>query len=45
MPGVCCVPSPVVPVASGGEALVELAVRLRDGTLPDVALVDVACRT
>ncbi|MYS89607.1 MULTISPECIES: fused response regulator/phosphatase [Streptomyces] len=31
----------VVPVASGGEALVELDVRLRDGTLPDVALVDV----
>ncbi|MFF9116059.1 SpoIIE family protein phosphatase [Streptomyces massasporeus] len=31
----------VVPVASGGEALMELDVRLRDGTLPDVALVDV----
>ncbi|GAA2918023.1 hypothetical protein GCM10011428_37570 [Streptomyces violaceus] len=31
----------VVPVASGGEALVELDVRLRDGALPDVALVDV----
>ncbi|MFE5759090.1 SpoIIE family protein phosphatase [Streptomyces massasporeus] len=31
----------VVPVASGGEALIELDVRLRDGTLPDVALVDV----
>ncbi|MZF84289.1 fused response regulator/phosphatase [Streptomyces sp. SID5643] len=31
----------VVPVASGGEALVELDVRLREGTLPDVALVDV----
>lgn len=31
----------VVPVASGAEALVELDVRLRDGTLPDVALVDV----
>jgi serine phosphatase RsbU (regulator of sigma subunit)/DNA-binding response OmpR family regulator len=31
----------VVPVAGGGEALVELDVRLRDGTLPDVALVDV----
>ncbi|MGW2520990.1 SpoIIE family protein phosphatase [Streptomyces sp. NPDC001617] len=31
----------VVPVASGGEALVELDVRRRKGTLPDVALVDV----
>ncbi|MBK3647216.1 fused response regulator/phosphatase [Streptomyces sp. MBT33] len=31
----------VVPVASGGEALVELDVRLRKGTMPDVALVDV----
>jgi len=31
----------VVPVASGGEALVELDVRLRKGILPDVALVDV----
>ncbi|MET9380852.1 fused response regulator/phosphatase [Streptomyces sp. NPDC002928] len=31
----------VVPVASGREALVELDVRLRSGTLPDVALVDV----
>ena len=31
----------VVAVASGGEALVELDVRLRKGTLPDVALVDV----
>ncbi|MCT9111840.1 SpoIIE family protein phosphatase [Streptomyces mirabilis] len=31
----------VVPVASGSEALVELDVRLRKGTLPDVALVDV----
>lgn len=31
----------VVPVASGEEALVELDVRLRSGTLPDVALVDV----
>ncbi|MDN3020689.1 fused response regulator/phosphatase [Streptomyces sp. S.PB5] len=31
----------VVPVASGGEALAELDVRLRKGTLPDVALVDV----
>ncbi|WAZ21286.1 fused response regulator/phosphatase [Streptomyces cinnabarinus] len=31
----------VVPVASGGEALVELDARLHDGALPDVALVDV----
>ncbi|MGW7258856.1 SpoIIE family protein phosphatase [Streptomyces sp. NPDC054834] len=31
----------VVPVASAGEALVELDVRLRTGALPDVALVDV----
>lgn len=31
----------VVPAASGQEALVELDVRLRRGTLPDVALVDV----
>ncbi|MGW0337167.1 SpoIIE family protein phosphatase [Streptomyces sp. NPDC003011] len=31
----------VVPVATGAEALVELDVRLRKGTLPDVALVDV----
>ncbi|MBV1941052.1 fused response regulator/phosphatase [Streptomyces sp. BV286] len=31
----------VVPVASGHEALVELDARLRRGTLPDVALVDV----
>ncbi|NEB75734.1 response regulator, partial [Streptomyces sp. SID14478] len=31
----------VVPVASAGEALVELDVRLRAGALPDVALVDV----
>ncbi|SNX57961.1 response regulator receiver domain-containing protein [Streptomyces sp. TLI_55] len=31
----------VVPVASGAEALAELDVRLRKGTLPDVALVDV----
>ncbi|MFF4013824.1 SpoIIE family protein phosphatase [Streptomyces sp. NPDC001843] len=31
----------VVPVASAGEALVELDVRLREGALPDVALVDV----
>jgi CheY-like chemotaxis protein len=31
----------VVPVASAGEALVELDVRLHAGTLPDVALVDV----
>ncbi|MEV7730924.1 fused response regulator/phosphatase [Streptomyces sp. NPDC088921] len=31
----------VVPVASGGEALAELDTRLRKGTLPDVALVDV----
>ncbi|GAA3805226.1 SpoIIE family protein phosphatase [Streptomyces chiangmaiensis] len=31
----------VVPVASGGEALTELGLRLRQGTLPDVALVDV----
>ncbi|MEU1410294.1 SpoIIE family protein phosphatase [Streptomyces sp. NPDC049097] len=31
----------VVPVASGGEALTELDLRLRRGTLPDVALVDV----
>ncbi|GHD40318.1 hypothetical protein GCM10010317_009200 [Streptomyces mirabilis] len=31
----------VVPVASGSEALVELDVRLRKGTLPDVALIDV----
>ncbi|MFD3500511.1 SpoIIE family protein phosphatase [Streptomyces sp. NPDC058676] len=31
----------VVPVASGSEALVELDVRMRKGTLPDVALVDV----
>ncbi|MEU9188661.1 fused response regulator/phosphatase [Streptomyces sp. NPDC048484] len=32
----------VVPVATGYEALVELDARLRRGTLPDVALVDVA---
>ncbi|MET8446422.1 fused response regulator/phosphatase [Streptomyces sp. NPDC005209] len=31
----------VVPVASAGEALVELDARLREGVLPDVALVDV----
>jgi serine phosphatase RsbU (regulator of sigma subunit)/CheY-like chemotaxis protein len=31
----------VVPVASAGEALSELDVRLLKGTLPDVALVDV----
>gem|GEM_PF-6547554 len=31
----------MVPVASGGEALTELDLRLRRGTLPDVALVDV----
>ncbi|MDL5201178.1 fused response regulator/phosphatase [Streptomyces sp. ALI-76-A] len=31
----------VVAVATGAEALVELDVRLRKGTLPDVALVDV----
>ncbi|MBD0837208.1 fused response regulator/phosphatase [Streptomyces sp. TRM68416] len=31
----------VVPVASGGEALVELDTRLHGGVLPDVALVDV----
>ncbi|MFD4551866.1 SpoIIE family protein phosphatase [Streptomyces sp. NPDC058466] len=31
----------VIPVASAGEALVELDVRLRAGVLPDVALVDV----
>ncbi|MFJ4363464.1 SpoIIE family protein phosphatase [Streptomyces chartreusis] len=31
----------VVPVASAGEALSELVVRLRAGALPDVALVDV----
>lgn len=31
----------VVPVATGGQALVELDVRLRKGMLPDVALVDV----
>lgn len=31
----------VVPVANGREALVELDVRLRQGALPDVALVDV----
>ncbi|WP_327314572.1 fused response regulator/phosphatase [Streptomyces sp. NBC_01235] len=31
----------VVAVGTGGEALVELDVRLRKGTLPDVALVDV----
>ncbi|AVH59128.1 MULTISPECIES: fused response regulator/phosphatase [Streptomyces] len=31
----------VIPVASAGEALVELDVRLRAGGLPDVALVDV----
>ncbi|MEU6842753.1 SpoIIE family protein phosphatase [Streptomyces sp. NPDC046716] len=31
----------VVPVASAGEALLELDVRLRAGCLPDVALVDV----
>ncbi|MEV1018791.1 fused response regulator/phosphatase [Streptomyces sp. NPDC050264] len=31
----------VIPVASAGEALVELDVRLRAGSLPDVALVDV----
>ncbi|QIY76884.1 SpoIIE family protein phosphatase [Streptomyces sp. RLB1-33] len=31
----------VVPVATGSEALVELDVRLRKGTLPDVALIDV----
>ncbi len=32
----------VVPVASAGEALSELDLRLRLGALPDVALVDVA---
>jgi serine phosphatase RsbU (regulator of sigma subunit)/CheY-like chemotaxis protein len=32
----------VVPVASGGEALTELGIRLHKGTLPDVALVDVS---
>ncbi|MFJ8779112.1 SpoIIE family protein phosphatase [Streptomyces sp. NPDC102476] len=31
----------VIPVATGGEALAELDTRLRKGTLPDVALVDV----
>ncbi|MFJ2258533.1 SpoIIE family protein phosphatase [Streptomyces sp. NPDC087844] len=31
----------VVPAATGNEALVELDARLRRGTLPDVALVDV----
>ncbi|BBC37061.1 Stage II sporulation protein E [Streptomyces graminofaciens] len=31
----------VVPVASAGEALAELDLRLRSGVLPDVALVDV----
>ncbi|MEV0169546.1 fused response regulator/phosphatase [Streptomyces sp. NPDC050803] len=31
----------VVPVGSGGEALVELDARLHRGVLPDVALVDV----
>ncbi|MDQ0952993.1 DNA-binding response OmpR family regulator [Streptomyces phaeochromogenes] len=31
----------VVPVATAGEALVELDVRLRAGSLPDVALIDV----
>ncbi|MFC8515751.1 SpoIIE family protein phosphatase [Streptomyces sp. NPDC057257] len=31
----------VVPVASGGEALAELDVRLRKGIMPDVALIDV----
>ncbi|NUP24064.1 MAG: fused response regulator/phosphatase [Streptomyces sp.] len=31
----------VVPVASAGEALMELDVRLRAGALPDVALVDI----
>ncbi|MER6158706.1 fused response regulator/phosphatase [Streptomyces sp. NPDC001868] len=31
----------VVPVASAGEALTELDLRLRSGALPDVALVDV----
>ncbi|WP_338695886.1 fused response regulator/phosphatase [Streptomyces sp. Q6] len=31
----------VVPVASAGEALVELDLRMRAGALPDVALVDV----
>ncbi|MDX3840869.1 fused response regulator/phosphatase [Streptomyces europaeiscabiei] len=31
----------VVPVASAGEALAELDLRLRSGALPDVALVDV----
>jgi len=31
----------VVPVASAGEALIELDVRMRAGALPDVALVDV----
>ncbi|MER5950660.1 SpoIIE family protein phosphatase [Streptomyces sp. NPDC001904] len=31
----------VVPVASAGEALLELDVRLRAGCLPDLALVDV----
>ena len=30
----------VVPVAGGGEALTELDIRLRDGTPPDVTLVD-----
>ncbi|MEU0069207.1 fused response regulator/phosphatase [Streptomyces sp. NPDC006332] len=31
----------VVPVATGGEALSELDARLRKGTLPEVALIDV----
>ena len=31
----------VVPVASAGEALSELDLRLRAGALPDVALVDI----
>ncbi|MFC7309743.1 SpoIIE family protein phosphatase [Streptomyces monticola] len=31
----------VVPVASAGEALIELDVRMRSGALPDVALVDI----
>ncbi|MFJ8824965.1 SpoIIE family protein phosphatase [Streptomyces sp. NPDC102467] len=31
----------VIPVASAGEALLELDLRLRAGSLPDVALVDV----
>ncbi|MDG4858362.1 fused response regulator/phosphatase [Streptomyces sp. T-3] len=31
----------VIPVASGGEALIELDTRVRKGALPDVALVDI----